>query len=636
MKAKLYILSFLLFVSFAYVYSYELCSNGKTSLSMRDSAVYDLTYDVKYYNLNLSITTNPNFLYGIVQVKGVLNDAGTSIFLNLSNALLVDSVTGVGVSSFSHSNDKLNIFFSQSLTSFDVKIYYKGLPSGTGFGSFVFASQNSYPVIWSLSEPYGASDWFPNKNTPSDKADSSEVWITCASNLTGVSNGLLYETIVNPDNTKTFKWKSRYPISNYLISVAITNYEQYDNYYRYSLNDSMIVNHYLYPGTLNSVIADLDKTPRMLQVFSDMYSQYPFIEEKYGHAQISWSGAMEHKTITSIGVFNQGIIAHELAHHWFGDKVTCRNFNNIWLNEGFATYSEALFAESFEGKVIFDDVVRTKMVSAKKAVGSLYLFNTDNVSEIFNYNRTYAKGAVVVHMLRGITGDSLFFSILKSYLNDPALSYKTAVTEDFQRVAENVSGLNLNYFFQEWIYGENYPKYDVSWEKSKNSNNTYNLKIYISQKVNSYPSFFTMPVDLLITTNQGDTTYTVFNNAQSQEFSFTIKDEPLYITLDPDNKILKDKKGDEPIEPVDFKLFQNFPNPFNPETKITYMIKEFSDVSLIVYDLLGREITKLVNQKQHPGTYTIPFSPKNLASGVYLYKLISGSISDSKKMVFIR
>ena len=239
-------------------------------------------------------------------------------------------------------------------------------------------------------------------------------------------------------------------------------------------------------------------------------------------------------------------------------------------------------------------------------------------------------------MLRGITGDSLFFSILKSYLNDPALSYKTAVTEDFQRVAENVSGLNLNYFFQEWIYGENYPKYDVSWEKSKNSNNTYNLKIYISQKVNSYPSFFTMPVDLLITTNQGDTTYTVFNNAQSQEFSFTIKDEPLYITLDPDNKILKDKKGDEPIEPVDFKLYQNFPNPFNPETKITYMIKEFSDVSLIVYDLLGREITKLVNQKQHPGTYTIPFSPKNLASGVYLYKLISGSISDSKKMVFIR
>ncbi len=158
MKAKLYILSFLLFVSFAYVYSHELCSNGKTYLSMQDSAVFDLTYDVKYYNLNLRITTNPNFLYGAAQVKGVLNDAGTSIFLNLSNALFVDSVTGVGVSSFSHSNDKLNIFFSQSLTSFDVKIYYKGLPSGTGFGSFVFASQNSYPVIWSLSEPYGASD----------------------------------------------------------------------------------------------------------------------------------------------------------------------------------------------------------------------------------------------------------------------------------------------------------------------------------------------------------------------------------------------------------------------------------------------------------------------------------------------
>ena len=636
MKFKLYILTLLFLTAFASVYSHDICSNGKSSFSSHDSSVYDLSFDVKYYNLNLRITTNPNFLYGVVQVKGVFNNAGSSLFLNLSNAMLVDSVTGSNVSSFTHTNDLLNINFSQSITSFDIKIHYKGLPSGSGFGSFVFASQNSSPVIWSLSEPYGASDWFPNKNTPSDKADSSEVWITCASNLTGVSNGLLYDTFVNPDNTKTYKWKSRYPIANYLISIAITNYEQYDNYYRYAINDSMVVNHYVYPGTLNSVKAELDKTPLMLKVFSDRYSQYPFIKEKYGHAQFSWGGAMEHQTISSMGVFNQNIIVHELAHQWFGDKVTCRNFNNIWLNEGFATYSEAIFAEFLDGKEAFDDMIRSRMISAKKAVGSLYLFNTDNESEIFNYNRTYAKGAMVVHMLRGITGDSVFYNILRSYLNDPALAYKTAVTEDFQRVAENVSGLNLNYFFQEWIYGENYPKYDVSWEKSKNSNNTYNLKINISQKVNSYPSFFTMPVDLLITTNQGDTTYTVFNNAQSQEFSFTIKDEPLYITLDPDNKILKDKKGDEPIEPVDFKLYQNFPNPFNPETKITYMIKEFSDVSLIVYDLLGREITKLVNQKQHPGTYTIPFSPKNLASGVYLYKLISGSISDSKKMVLIR
>ncbi|MFA7360732.1 MAG: M1 family aminopeptidase [Candidatus Kapaibacterium sp.] len=636
MKVTLYILFILSLPAITNAFTDDLCSKGKTSYKSSDSVVYDSSIDINYYKLNLNITTAPNFLYSIADVKGSISPLSNSIFLNLSNSMFVDSVTGAGLSGFTHSNDLLVINFSSNISSFDLKIYYKGLPSGSGFGSFVFAAQNSYPVIWSLSEPYGASDWFPNKNTPSDKADSSEVWITCSSNLTGVSNGLLYETIVNPDNTKTYKWKSRYPIANYLISIAITNYEQYDNYYRYSINDSMIVNHYVYPGTLNSVIAELDKTPGMLQVFSDRYSQYPFIEEKYGHAQFSWGGAMEHQTISSMGVFNQGIIVHELAHQWFGDKVTCRNFNNIWLNEGFATYSEAIFAEYLDGKEAFDDMIRSRMISSKKAVGSLYLLSTDNESEIFNYNRTYAKGAMVVHMLRGITGDSVFYNILRSYLNDPALAYSTAVTEDLQRVAETVSGRNLNYFFQEWIYGENYPKYEISWDKFKNPNNTFDVKVKVSQKQNTNPTYFTMPIDLQITSNKGDTTFTVFNNAQVQEFSFTVKDEPLYITLDPDNKILKDKTGDEPVEPIDFKLFQNYPNPFNPETNITYMIREFTDVKLIIYDLLGREITKLVNQKQHPGTYSVPFSPQNLASGVYLYKLISGNITDSKKMVYIR
>jgi len=548
----------------------------------------------------------------------------------------VDSVTGDWLSGFSHSYDLLVVNFSSNISSFDLKIYYKGLPPGSGFGSFVFATQNSFPIIWSLSEPFGASDWFPNKNTPSDKADSSEVWITCASNLLGVSNGLLFETIVNPDNTKTFKWKSRYPIANYLISVAITNYEQYDNYYRYGVNDSMVINHYLYPGVLGSVLNEIEKTPEMLDFFSNRYSQYPFIQEKYGHAQFNWGGGMEHQTISSMGVFNQGIIAHELAHQWFGDKVTCRNFNNIWLNEGFATYSEALFAEYFNGKEAFDDMIRSRMISAKKAVGSLYLQNTDNISEIFNSNRTYSKGAMVVHMLRGITGDSVFFNILKSYINDPALAYNTAITEDLQRVAESVSGKNLNYFFQEWIYGENYPVYEISWNKNKNNLSAYDVRVNISQKLNTNPPYFTMPVDIKISMNNGDTTFTVFNNAQVQEFSLTVPSEPKFITFDPENKILKDKKGDDPIEPIDFKLLQNYPNPFNPETKITYMIKEYSDVSLIVYDLLGRVIAKLVNQKQYPGTYNLTFSSTNLASGVYIYKLVSGDLSDSKKMVFIR
>lgn len=636
MKVKFYISFFLLFTSTLYVYSNDICGKGKTSFSRKDSIVYDLSYDVKYYNLNLRIATNPNFLYGATQVTGVFNSTGSSLFLNLINDMLVDSVTGSSVSGFFHSNDRLYINFSRSISSFDVIIYYKGLPSGSGFGSFVFATQNSYPVIWSLSEPFGASDWFPNKNTPSDKADSCELWIICASNLKGVSNGLLYETVVNPDNTKTYKWKSRYPIANYLISIAVTNYEQYNNYYRYGVNDSMAINNYLYPGSLSGFKQEIDKTPAMIKFFSEKYSEYPFIQEKYGHAQFSWGGAMEHQTISSMGAFNQGIIAHELSHQWFGDKVTCRNFNNIWLNEGFATYSEALFAEMYDGKEEFDNIIRTRMAGARKAVGSLYLVNTDNVSEIFNTNRTYSKGAMVVHMLRGVTGDSVFFEILRAYLNDSFLAYGTAVTEDLQRVAESVSGKNLNYFFQEWVYGENYPKYQVSWDKFQTGQNNYEVKLNLSQSMNTNPTYFTMPVEIKITTSTGDTTFTVFNSAQVQEFSFNVKGNPSVITFDPDNKILKDKKGDEPVEPVDFKLMQNYPNPFNPETKIIYMIREYGSVRLAVYDMLGKEIAVLINQKQIPGTYVVKFVPANLASGIYFYKLTSSSLSDSRKMVYLR
>ena len=377
----------------------------------------------------------------------------------------------------------------------------------------------------------------------------------------------------------------------------------------------MAVNHYLYPGTLNSVKSNLDLTPRMLELFSEKYSLYPFIMEKYGHAQFGWGGGMEHQTISSMGSFSSLIIAHELAHQWFGDKVTCRNFNNVWLNEGFATYSESVWLENYEGRESYNNSIKSRMSGARNAVGSLYVLNTNNVNEIFNSNRTYSKGAVVLHMLRGVVGDSTFYNILKSYVNDTSLAYSTAITEDLQRVSEQISGKNLNYFFQQWVYGENYPVYNISWGKSHRADGLYDVTVNVSQRQNTNPAFFTMPVDIRISTsNKGDTTFNVLNNAQTQVFNFVVNGTPSLVTFDPDNKILKDKKGDDPVESIDFRLLQNYPNPFNPQTKIMYMIKEFSEVNLRVYDLLGREVAKLVSDKQRPGTYEVAFIANNIAS----------------------
>ena len=272
--------------------------------------------------------------------------------------------------------------------------------------------------------------------------------------------------------------KILYPIAQYLISIAVTNYEKYVNYFHYSNNgvpDSMPITHYLYPGKLSSIKAQLDETPNMIKVFSERYGLYPFIKEKYGHAEFGWGGSMEHQTCTSMGVntFKQYIISHELSHQWFGDKVTCKTWRDIWLNEGFANYSEAVYFEAIGGKTSYDNEITFEMKSAKKAVGSVYVQDISSAGNIFNYNRTYAKGECVLHMLRGVVGDSTFFHILRAYDSDPQLAYNSATTEDFKRVAENVSGMDLNYFFSEWIYGENYPKYTYNWSLDEISSSNY-------------------------------------------------------------------------------------------------------------------------------------------------------------------
>jgi len=597
----------------------------------------DTNIDVKYYKLFTDIRINPRQLIGEATISGLINNSSDSIFFNFSSIMNVDSVYYNGVKvSFSHSKDKVTIA-RRTLNDFSITIYYKGIPFPTGFGSFVFGTNNyNNNVVWSLSEPYGASDWFPCKNTQADKADSSDIWIKCASTYTGVSNGLLKEVTSNGDSTKTYKWKNSYPISAYLLSVSVTNYSFYINYFRYSLSDSMPVMHFIYPEDIDTLKPLLDKTINMLGIFSNRFGLYPFIREKYGHSQAEIGGAMEHQTSTTIGVFSEYIIAHELGHQWFGDKITCRDWHNIWLNEGFATYSECVYVEDTYGKEEYKNYINDKMFFAKKAAGTIYVQDITSVNNIFDGYRSYAKGSVVLHMLRGVVGDSVFFRILKSYVSDTALAYGTAVTEDFQRIAERESGMNLGYFFGEWIYGQYYPVYRISWNYSPEENGLYEISLTINQKQNINPFYFTMPADIKINTGSGDTTFRVFNNSQVQTFTFLVKGKPALVTFDPDNKILKDKNGDDPIEIVSYKLNQNFPNPFNPKTTISYEIAGNVNVKITIYDLLGRKHTVLVNEKQRAGKYSIIFSGSNFASGVYYYVLEAGEYKESKKMLLIK
>lgn len=646
---------FLSSVTFAQV-SDNLCSIGKRefyskrNLNKTANVNYpgDSNYDVKYYKLNIAVTYSPQLVAGTVTMEAVsLVDGLKTILVDLASNMTLTNVTSNGNNlNFSRSGNKVTITLDNYYKlneKFSINLSYSGTPSGGGFGSFEFTTYNNHPVIWSLSEPYGAKDWWPCKDDPADKADSADIWLTTINSMIPVSNGKLVEIVKNNDGTHTYKWKSIYPIANYLISLAITDYVVYKNYFVYNDTDSMEVVHYNYYDRLTSTRKNiLDKTVDMLEVFSNKFGLYPFIKEKYGHAEFGWSGGMEHQTCTSIGAYFQDVVSHELAHQWFGDKITCKDWHHIWLNEGFATYSESIYKEEVFGYSAYKSSIQNEMTAAFEAIGTIYVQDISSVDEIFDSKRSYSKGAVVLHMLRGIVSKEIFYQILREYLEDPTLAYGVATTEDFQRIAEKVYGQSLDYFFKEWIYGENYPKYSVDWSYSALGNNKYNLRISINQTANKNPAYFTMPIQIKVKTDIKDTTFILFNNSLNQVFDVTVSGSPLLLYFDPENLILKKVNSvtsvnDSPISKMNFSLEQNYPNPFNPTTTIKFSIPQQDFVTLKIFDVLGNEVQTLLSEVKPAGNYQIDFNAENLSSGMYFYQLTtSGGFSQTKKMVLVK
>ena len=634
------------------------CATGKIlSLTKRNQnarlqapQAVDNNIDITYYKLNLSVNYTPKNIKGEVTInaksKIVTLDQVT---IDLQNTLTTDSIKiGNRKLTFVHQSNQIlikldKIYAENQLLSF--VIYYHGIPGSSGFDSFVFGTHNNAKdmAIWSLSEPYGSPDWFPCKNSVDDKADSSDVWITADKYFTSVSNGILEKTIENQDGTRTYQWKNRYPIAQYLISIAMSNYTLYQNQFNFEGQTTMPITHYIYPESLTSTnkIA-LDKTTFMLDLFSKKFGLYPFIKEKYGHAQFGWGGGMEHQTCTSLTVPNSGfetLIAHELTHQWFGDKITCKNWESIWLNEGFASYGECVYTEATGGKSAYDAYIKSFMTSAKTAKGTIYVQNVSDINEIFSSSRTYRKGASVLHMLRGIVGNDKFYKILQTYTASKN-AYGNATTEDFQAVAEQVYGQKLDYFFKQWIYGENYPKYKFQWLSQPVADGTFKVKAEMSQSLNTTPAFFTMPIQLSISGDLGDTTITVFNDKQSQTFEFVLKSKPTNVIFDPNNLILKDLEtinvlGSEPIIYDDFGL-TIAPNPSSEDIDVSFRLAKSSIVKISIIDFSGKEVLMQSEEKLQTGNYSRNLKISQFQSGTYILNLNVDGLNESRKLVTVK
>ncbi len=518
---------------------------------------YQNMYDVTKYDLSLSFDIPQKSLSGeLIMHADALADNLDTVYINFYDNMAISELSfgttdnsptgGMTTPSYRRENDYIIIDTKDKIKKsgeFIIKIKYTGKPKVTGYDSFSFIDVYGSPVVSNLSEPDYAPVWWPCKDLPSDKA-ITYVHLRVPTGLKGISSGLLADTVQNSDGTTTFDWESQYPIATYLVNAVVAKLTLNQAAYT-SLdgNIEMPVVYYAFPKDSVKAAFDWKKTPEMIKFFAETYGEYPFIDEKYGMVEFGWTqGAMEHQTITGIGytlVTGDGryedIVSHELSHQWFGDAVTLKDWKNIWLNEGFATYSEALWNEHQGGKEALFDYM--KKIDYGYFSGTVY----DPQGYIFSpqvYATVYQKGGWVLHMLRGVTGDSLFFKGLREYYEK--FKYKNAETADFQAVFENVTGQNLDWFFDEWVYkGTGRPRYEYSWKFDTFPGSAAHLVRLQLKQVQTDRDVYKMPVKVTIVTTLGEKEYTVFNDQRDQTFSLTTDATPKEVLIDKDGWILK-------------------------------------------------------------------------------------------------
>lgn len=499
-------------------------------------------YDITYQKLEFTVDPAHYFISGIVtSTFTALSDLSTVTF-DLTSQLTVSTVirNGVSVPFAQNANNELVITLPSAInagTSATVEIRYSGIPA-SGEQAFNVTAHDSTPILYTLSEPYGARDWWPCKQDLNDKIDAIDVYITAPSQYVSVANGIEPETPVINGASKTTHFHHGYPIPAYLVAIAVTNYSVYNQMGGTLPNQYPIIN-YIYPETLASVQGQLDQTPLILNLYENLFEIYPFHAEKYGHAQFEWGGGMEHTTVSFMNSFGRDLIAHEMAHQWFGDKITCGAWNDIWLNEGFATYAASLVIENFDGQSAFISE-KGRMIAAitAKTNGAVYVTEAElsDVNRIFSSRLSYNKGAMVLNMLRFKMGDAMFFQAIKNYLKDVNLAYKYAKTPDLQSHLEAVYGSSLAEFFNDWVYNQGYPSYSITAQNLGNGQ----AKFTISQtQSDASVSFFEMPVPIRVFGTGGQQLDLVLNNTVNGEsFTENVPFAITSVTFDPEKNII--------------------------------------------------------------------------------------------------
>jgi aminopeptidase N len=602
-------------------------------------------YDMKHLVFYMQVTDTSTYIIGDVSTTAqVLASSMSSYVFELDTCMHIDSasINGVTLPVSTSAGVVRSISLPTALTAgtmFTARVVYHGTPpSGSGFFNGVTHAVSSHGtnMMYTVSDPWVALNWWPTKQSVDDKIDSVDMHVSVPRGVVDGSNGVLVnvDTTSNPGHWQ-YHWQTHYPITYYLISLAVARYAE-DKWYLHftGSTDSMLIqNFFIDTATFYPAYkSNFDSLDVIINYYDSLFGRYPFWQEKYGVCYTNLPGGMEHQTMTTIGVPNTYIIAHELCHQWFGDHVSYQDWGDVWLSEGFATFSEQLFLTKFWGAAAGKTHRQGYLSSAfTNPCGETFVTDTSGPNTLFDQTTVYSKGAMTIQMLRYMAPtDSQFFKVLQTYQQTYAMG--NANTAQFKAIAESVYGFNLDTFFNEWIYGQGYPEYTITWDQV---GSTVVVKLVQTTACRTAPQVFSTWLELQLHSASADTIVKVYNNVDTQIYTFNWTPTMSTVYLNPDIWTLCRQLGTVKqdttlssyatagVKSISSPQVVAYPNPSDNYWKISNVAE---NTPLTLTGVSGKVVWRGISGKK---TTLIPGG--NLPAGDYF--LHTGNSTDSIKLV---
>jgi len=572
---------------------------------------------------------------------------------DLTEQLYVEDITHASGSLFyTHSVDSVSVTLPAAMAEGQVDsltVHYSGFPHEPVFRRglmFLMHDGNdpehAGPIVASMSEPAFAKYWWPCKDRPYDKAYSA-VSLTIPEDLIGVSNGTLVSETAADAGWKTYAWREAYPMPTYLVSVAISNYVYLESPCLTSGGTDVPMKNWVFSSDADDAVIAFEPLCNMMEFCEGFFGPYPFQGEKYGHAEFIWPGAMEHSTVTSIGSAHvvgdstsEWLIVHELGHQWFGDSLTPHNWADIWLNEGFATYTESLWCEYSEGMEAYhQDLADGREEAFWEQQGPVY----DPVP-VFPGKVIYDKAAWILHMLRGRLGDEQFFPMIEEWATGGGRPGATVTTEQFIAHVESYYGQDLHNFFDPYLNSTALPQIGYEFEITDGPNGiNSHLELELKQFQTPY---FDNIFPVVVSYAGGSTTVDLRITEFQANLVFDLPaGEITGVAIDPEHWVLWQPVGGVASHTG---LTSIFPNPSQGNyVYLQYRLEDTSTVFLRIYNAMGAEVASIdYGMKDPEGTYNnVVWDIKDKAgirvpSGVYWAALEINGQRSVKKFSVIR